>query len=174
VSEPGTILVRRLAREDAAIYRSLRLIALESEPEAFSADLDQERGQDIAWFERRLARPEPSGTFGAFLAERLVGMASLIVNPGAKQRHRGLVVGVFVAPEARGRSVGFELLGRLLDDAAGRVDIVDLAVATGNGSARALYARLGFRPYGIMRDALRVNGRSIDEELLSLDLRARE
>jgi RimJ/RimL family protein N-acetyltransferase len=174
VSEPGAILVRRLAREDAAIYRSLRLAALESEPEAFSADLDQEREQEIGWFERRLTSPEPSATFGAFIADRLVGTASLIVDPSAKQRHRGLVVGVFVAPEARGRRLGFELLGRLLDYAARRIDVVDLAVATDNVSARALYARLGFQPYGIMRDALRVNGRSIDEELLSLNLRARE
>ncbi len=174
MSEPGAILVRRLAREDAEIYRSLRLEALESEPEAFSADLDQERRQDIGWFERRLTRAEPSATFGAFFAERLVGTASLVAEPSAKQRYRGLVVGVFVAQEARRRSVGFKLLGRLLDYAASRVDVVDLAVATDNVAARALYAHLGFRPYGIMRDALRVNGRSIDEELLSLDLRARE
>ena len=150
-----------------------RLAALESEPEAFSADLAEARGRGLDWFERRLELPPPSATFGAVLGEGLVGTVSLIVEAGAKQRHRGLVAGVFVSPQARGRGLAGRLLGDLIAYASEHLDVLDLAVGTQNAPARALYLRLGFRPYGVMRDALRVGGRSIDEELLALDLRAR-
>ena len=166
--------IRPLGRQDAASYRALRIAALEAEPEAFSADLEEVRRRDLAWFERRLDVQAPSAHFGAFLDENLVGLASLSVESSAKQRHRGLVTGVFVAQEARGRGLAARLLGGVIAYASKHVDVLDLAVGTDNAPARALYGRLGFRPYGVMHDALRVDGRSIDEELMALDLRARD
>ncbi|NNM71257.1 GNAT family N-acetyltransferase [Enterovirga aerilata] len=165
--------IRVLGPQDAADYRALRLFALECEPEAFSADLEEARGHGLDWFRNRLDLPPPSATFGAFFGGTLVGAASLIVETSRKMSHRGLVAGVFVSPEARGRGVAARLLGGLVDHATDRLDVLDLAVGTYNAPARALYLRLGFTPYGLMRDALRVNGRSIDEEMMSLDLRTR-
>lgn len=61
----------------------------------------------------------------------------------------GDVANLATAPEARGRRVAHALLARALDAATLRgASALFLEVREGNGAARALYARHGFRPVG--------------------------
>ncbi|KPP84002.1 MAG: putative acetyltransferase [Rhodobacteraceae bacterium HLUCCA08] len=60
---------------------------------------------------------------------------------------RFLVDGIFVAPEARGRGVGSDLIGALGREALARgYSAVRLDVIDGNDRARRLYERRGFEP----------------------------
>lgn len=180
---PPDVSIRPLRRADAAAYRAVRLEALRLHPEAFgSSPEDEERLTEEDWA-RRIPEAPPDAVFGAFLAATgsggsqplLVGMVAFQARRKAKERHKGGLSGLYVRPGHRGRGIAAALLGRALEHArheAG-VEVVQLAVVTGNATARALYLAAGFVPYGRERHALRLGpGNYRDEELFALDLSA--
>jgi RimJ/RimL family protein N-acetyltransferase len=155
--------VRQLEAADVEAYRALRLAGLRAHPHAFGADADEE----AAWpIEDWLARVQNRSTFGAFIGDTLVGTAALAIEPGRKNRHRGLLVGMYVAPAARGTGAGRALIEAVLAAARGQVDEVALSVAIGNAPAIALYLACGFRPFAVDADAIRVDGVSVDDVLM--------
>lgn len=144
-------------------YRELRLQGLRAHPHAFGADADDEAGWPISdW----LVRLERRATFGAFRADAMIGTAALAVEPGRKQRHRGLLVGMYVAPAGRKAGVGRQLVDAVLELARGQVETVELSVAIANAPAIALYLACGFRPYAVDFDAIRVDGQPVDDVLM--------
>lgn len=156
-------VVRPLAAADVGAYRELRLQGLRDHPSAFGADADEEASRPMAdWLERMQQR----ATFGAFIAGRLVGTAALSVDPGRKHGHRGSLVGMYVAPSARGTGTGRALIAAVLGLARGRVETLELSVAIANAPAIALYLACGFRPYAIDADAIRVDGLPVDDVLM--------
>jgi ribosomal protein S18 acetylase RimI-like enzyme len=155
--------IRRLAADDAAAYRDIRLEALERHPDAFGADLDDERNMTPDDVTDRLAR---STVFGAFDHGDLVGVAGWYRLNGDKLGHRGALWGMYVRPGARGKGLGAALVRRVLDDASGQVEQLHLTVTTTNGPARRLYERAGFASYGVEPRALKFDGAYIDEVLM--------
>jgi ribosomal protein S18 acetylase RimI-like enzyme len=155
--------VRLLVAADVDAYRALRLAGLRAHPHAFGADADDEAGWPMSdW----LARLQQRSTFGAFIDGRLVGTAALAVEAGRKSRHRGYMVGMYVAPEARGHGAGRALIEVVLAAARDQVELVLLTVAVGNAAAIKLYLACGFRPYAVERDAIRVEGEVVDDLLM--------
>jgi RimJ/RimL family protein N-acetyltransferase len=55
-----------------------------------------------------------------------------------------------------------------LAQARSAVEEVRLSVTTSNAAAVRLYARLGFRPYGVEPRALKIGGEYHDELLMAL------
>lgn len=54
----------------------------------------------------------------------------------------------------------------MLAAARGVVDTVQLGVGIGNAPAIALYLAMGFRAFAVEEDALRVDGKPVDEVLM--------
>jgi len=162
-------LFRRLAGTDAVHYRELRLEGLRRPPEAFGASWEDEASQPLPWFAERLERNAVFGA-GSPGAPALAGVVGLLVPEGAKLRHKGLVWGMFLRPEAQGAGLGAALMARVLDHAAQVVEEVRLTVVTSNLAAVRLYARMGFEPYGLERRALKIGGQYHDELLMALTL----
>ena len=155
--------VRRLGVEEAAVLRDIRLAALAGAPEAFGSTLAREQGQPLEFFATRLAG---GAIFISEHSGEVVGMAGLRQAEGEKERHKAMITGVFVRPEARGRGFGAALIGAALAHARGMVEQVHLAVVQGNASALALYERLGFVAYGVEPRALRMGAEYFDEVLM--------
>lgn len=170
--------IRPLGVGDAEAAHALRLEGLERHPDAFLSDAEEERAAGPLAMRRRLERNAASGgetvLFGAFDAERLVGMTGLVREKPRKRRHRACIVAVYVREDDRGRGIG----GRLLDAALahartlGGVEVVYLSTAAGNEPALGAYASRGFRAWGTEPDALRADGRRFDEVHLQLRLDA--
>lgn len=59
-----------------------------------------------------------------------------------------LVIDIALFPAMRGQGVGRALLEAAMADAAAHERALELSVHVGNGAARRLYARLGFRQCG--------------------------
>ena len=154
------LTILRLRAADVALYRAIRLEGLEKEAEAFGSTFEHEADQPEAWFAERL---EKRIVLGAFADGQLLGVAGFYPMDGPKDRHKGLLFGMYVRPAGRGRGVGAALTQAILDRAAGQVEQVQVSVVAANAPARRLYERLGFVEWGVERQALKHRGVYSDE-----------
>jgi ribosomal protein S18 acetylase RimI-like enzyme len=161
-------MIRPLGAADAALFQALRLEALARCPTAFSAAHDEERSQSL---ETVRARLREEIVIGAFVDGELCGMAGFRRPAQAKKRHKGTLWGVYVRPGIRREGLGGSLVAAVIEHAQGEVAQLHAAVVTSNHTARRLYRRLGFVPYGIEPGGLRVGEEDFDQELLVLRLR---
>ena len=161
--------LRRLTVPDAPHYRELRLEGLRLYPEAFGASWEDEFARPLAWFEERI---EHNALFGGGppASPVLAGVAGLLVPKAAKLRHKGVLWGMFVRPEAQGAGLGTALVARVIEHAAQVVEEIQLKVVASNTAALRLYARAGFEQYGVDRRALKVGDHYYDEVLMALKL----
>jgi ribosomal protein S18 acetylase RimI-like enzyme len=164
------IVIRRLAQEDPGdpgLYRSLRLEALQANPEAFGSTFEAEHEKPLSWFSDRLGG---TTVLGAFRNAHLVGVACFAVQQDQKRAHKGGLWGMYVRPAARKAGVGRRLVEAICDLARQQVELIQLTVVRDNEEARRLYARLGFLEYGLEKNALKQGGRYYDEILMAKDL----
>lgn len=169
----SAVLFRILTADDAAAWRTIRLEALESDPEAFGASIEAHHKLTDAEIRSRLAFDmEERFVVGAFSENELVGTAGFVREPGLKERHKGRVWGVYLRASYRGSGVGRRMMTLLLEHARNieGLEQINVSVATTQTAARALYRALGCVMYGCEPRGLKVNGRYIDEEHLVLQL----
>lgn len=167
------ISIRQLEPADRDAFFALRLRGLKTHPAAFGQSYEEAVERGPSQHDAMLGGAHAaSGSFllGALSSTdgALVGTVGLLRETRHKERHKGYVIGMYVADEAAGRGVGRALLTELLMRAA-QVDglrQVVLLVTSANGSARALYESLGFRVYGTEPDALCIDGVFHDADLM--------
>ena len=100
-----------------------------------------------------------------------MGVAGFKQETGPKERHKGVVWGVYVQPDARGQGVAAALIAGIVDCARNVVEQLTLSVVHGNDAAIALYRRFGFEIYGVEPRARKTLGGYVDKVLMALDLR---
>jgi ribosomal protein S18 acetylase RimI-like enzyme len=161
--------IRRLTPADAdvVLYRDIRLEALKANPEAFGGTFEIEDAQPSSWFAARLGSSE---LLGAFRDAKLVAIAGFAIQQGQKMAHKGAIWGMYVRPNARRTGIGRRLVEAVIDLARDRIELIQLTVVRDNEQARRLYASLGFREYGVEKNALKQDGRYYDEILMAKDL----
>ena len=155
--------IRQLTRDDAALYRAIRLEALHVNPEAFASSLEEEELHPLDWFADRLGH---NFVLGAVEGDALVGISGFYAQRGIKCAHKGVLWGVYVTPDKRGRGIAQQLVRAVLEHAATLVGLVQLTVNSEQAPARRLYQTLGFTEYGVEKNALKVKERFFDEILM--------
>lgn len=159
-----TYSIRQLGPNDVDAYRAIRLEALTHHPEAFVSDAQSFAGKAEAELRQAL---KALTIFAAVLPDgSLGGINAFLRNEGAKERHRGWLIQVYVRPEHRGIGMAKALLEHLLAHARTQVLQIHLGVWAENEPAIRLYKKLGFETYGTEPRYLYVNGRYIDEHLM--------
>jgi RimJ/RimL family protein N-acetyltransferase len=161
------IHIRQLTLADLDSFRELRLEGLRLNPEAFSSTFELEQSQPATRYTGWLIN---STVFGAFHDSHLIGTASFTVASGLKESHKGLLRAMYVRPAARRSGAGRLLVQAVIQTARPQVEQINLAVVSDNQPALRIYESLGFRPYGLEKNALKHHGRYSDELLMSLDL----
>ena len=130
-----TIEVRACPPDEWRVMRTLRLRALDEDPQAFTSLHEREAAFDEVTWRERTARTgigwhddAPAGLVGAMPVDDRVELVSMWVDPA----HRSCGVGTALVAWAvgRAREVG--------------VSEVHLGYADGNDAARTLYERCGF------------------------------
>ncbi|MGH1358645.1 MAG: GNAT family N-acetyltransferase [Burkholderiaceae bacterium] len=137
---------------DYQAYRALMLQAYEFEPDAFTSTRLERAGQPADWWQNRLANPDGlSVVFGTYLADKLVGSVALEFSTKTKTRHKAHLLGMYVAPGARGSGAGRALLDACLAylDQRREISSVTLTVTEGNEAALRLYRSVGFAEFGV-------------------------
>ena len=167
--------IQRLHPEDAASLIALRRRALLSDPLAFGASIDDDRGLSLDFVRTVLADQQEQAVFGAFDGADLVGMVGVLRASAVKRRHQAIVWGMYVAPQARQKGAGRALLAAVIEHALGWPDIgqLQLSVTETAVAARRLYEAAVFCSWGRAARALQWEGRFVDEIHLVLELAAR-
>jgi RimJ/RimL family protein N-acetyltransferase len=172
MTSSGAIELRRVRPADAAEAHRLRVRALREHPAAFLSDAETEAARSLDEVAARIGVDDDNVTIGAYAGATLVGVAVYVRESRSKQRHRANVYAMHVAAEWQGRGIGGRLLDAVIDHARAQEGLSQLVlgVIAGNDAARRLYRSRGFVRYGVDPGALRHDGRTYDDELMTLDL----
>jgi ribosomal protein S18 acetylase RimI-like enzyme len=155
--------IRRLGSSDVDAFRLIRLEGLRNDPEASGSTFEKESSESRQYFLDRLTR---NAVFGGFVGDHLVGIAGFYSFEDTKSRHKGVLWGMYVTPEARGSGLAGALVDTLLEHARKEVEQVQLTVVVTNPRARRFYQRMGFVEYGLEERALKYKGAYHDEVLM--------
>lgn len=171
--------VRRLTETDAEAFWNIRLRALRDNPESFGSSYEEILERGIAGVTQGLRKSDVApddATFGAFEGKTLVGIANFQREQGIKRRHKGVIWGMYVPQELRGKGVGKALLEAAIAYAKTLPDLeqINLAVVLTSKEARHLFISQGFETYGLERRALKLHDRYFDQELMTLRLAENE
>lgn len=159
--------IRQVKKEDAQAFRRLRIEALTNNPEAFATRLTDALTQPIEKTEQNLSLAH-AFTVGAFSSGLLIGNATLVRNLTPKLHHRATIVAMYVRANVRGQGIATHVMNHLFTIAQSwqGVERLDLAVASENLAAIALYEKLGFKTYGIDVKAMKDHDHYTDEKLM--------
>jgi ribosomal protein S18 acetylase RimI-like enzyme len=139
-------MTRRAEPSDWETYRAIRLRSLQEEPTAYASQYEIERHYTADLWKQWMGN---GGTFLAFDDDQiLVGTATALRTADGDT----LVVGMYVAPEARGQGCAQRLLDAIADLASQRQDRrLVLEVSESNLRAASCYRSYGFVETGRRR-----------------------
>ena len=103
---------------------------------------------------------------GGFDHGELAGMIGFYRQSGPKDRHKGVIWGMYVKPRLHGGGLASALLDSAIELGKMQVEQIQLTVVTTNQRAVRLYEASGFRGYGIEKNALKSGERYFDELLM--------
>ena len=163
--------IRILTELDAGDAFRLRAEALETDPRAFGSSPVEYDVLGLDAFRARI-RESSTGSFvmGAFVEGELAGMAGFARRQRPKDRHKGVIWGVYARRTVRGRGVGRELISKLIERARREpgLEQIQLTVSSSQSAARELYTSLGFEVFGHERHALKIGDEYVDEDHMVL------
>jgi len=163
ITQPEIIQLTKL---DLELFRGIRLLALRTYPESFGASYEEEQNFSNSDWDKRIGNPDSSDfLLGAFSDGKLSGITGFYRLSKEKFAHKGMIWGVFVIPEARGKGIGRKLMDEALNRASklAGLSVIQLCVAEPNIEALSLYKKLGFLQFGIEPYARKVDGKYISE-----------
>lgn len=170
-----SLAIRRLTAADAGAYWAARNEALNAHPEAFTTTHEEGLATPPEKLARRFGRPGDGGgddfVLGAFGDDgTLLGYVGFERETRAKLRHKGTIISMHVSPAARGRGLGARLLAEAIEQARRLpgLEQLSLSVTHHNESARQLYLRAGFRPFGVEPRAVKDGSVYYDKEFMAL------
>ncbi|MBB5463576.1 GNAT family N-acetyltransferase [Paraburkholderia sp. Cpub6] len=160
------INIRLLVAPDAELFKSLRLLAVESSPTSIWPTREEEMARSIEQTADRIQATPTQAVFGAFDGEVLAGITGIRREPLHQVTHKATIWGVFVNPSYRGQGIAQTLLAAATAHATEKWNSIQLMLCVNaeNVAAKSLYVSQGFQTFGLEPRAMQVDGRFYDEE----------
>jgi RimJ/RimL family protein N-acetyltransferase len=161
---------RKVLPGEAAQFLRLRLEALRTDPDAFLTTLEEESRLSLREVEACLRKNYVLGVFSGRGA--LVGTLVYSEQPHQKFSHIGILGGMYIQPEHRGKGLGKKILAIMLDhlEKFGHIYALQLKVVTGNLPAISLYRNFGFSVWATETNALFHEGKFFDQHHMVLKM----
>jgi ribosomal protein S18 acetylase RimI-like enzyme len=162
--------IREVQLWDVEIFWKLRLEALRLNPEAFGASYEDSVRESMSDVVKRIRNDEDNFILGAFTEDgKMIAMIGFRREQATKLRHKGLIWGVYVTPEYRGKGIARELFTEVIARGRelGNLKQINLSVVTTNYAAFELYKQLGFEAFGMEENALVYKDQGYDEHLMA-------
>lgn len=143
------VQIIQLPIENWQEYKDLRLLALQTDPQAFDEPYSRPSLWDDEKWQRRLREANEGKTscmLFARLERKLIGMVGFYRNEDDLASHTAQIWGVYVDPQKRGQGVAKSLFTEILKVLTNNPDIatVKLQVNTDQPIAKKLYESFGF------------------------------
>lgn len=162
------MIVRQLDVGDLRAARALHRFGLEESPNGFVDVPETDDARPDSEVEGILARGE---YWGVFDGDRLVGKLTIDALPYPSLAHTFWIHAVYVHPDARGAGASSKLVRTAIAHVQGKgATRIALWVNGANTYARVLYERLGFRQTGSIPGGIRIDGKLVDDVLMTLEL----
>ena len=163
--------IKALTPEDWRAWKKLRLESLQNAPASFGSSYLEE----VNWPDSRFEDTLKTDTIiAAFDHHELIGYVGFHRFNALKTQHRGLVWGLYIVPEFRGKGIADTLMQSIITFAKAHVVQLHLSCVTENLAAIALYKKHGFTVYGTEPNANKIQDTFFDKHLMVLDLRDNE
>jgi len=131
--------------------------------------IDKIRTKTIKLWSQDFSIPSWRRAWGIFDNDRLVGSAQIAAGDLPTSLHR-VDLGLGIYEEYRNLGLGQKLFHVIIDWCKKEASIswIDLGVFSGNDIAKLVFKKVGFIEIGFKKDAWHVDGKSIDETLMSI------
>ncbi|SVB59948.1 uncharacterized protein METZ01_LOCUS212802 [marine metagenome] len=141
-----------------------------SRKDKFSKDKIKKKTLD-RWT-RNMDIPNWRKAWGIFHNQRIVGNAQIQAGELPTGLHR-VEMSIVILKEYRNKGLGKRLLEVLIDWCNQQESIhwIDLGVFSGNNNAMALFKKVGFQKVGYIEDCWLIDGKSISETLMSINVK---
>ncbi len=159
--------IKHLQEQDWKLWKEIRLEALKLHPEAFGSSYEEESLWEQEKFKQGLVK---NNIFGAFIKDKLVGVAGFSIYNPQKLRHKGMLFTLYVKKESRNQGIANQLVEAVISYASSKVFQVHCSVNTGNNQAIKLYKKQGFEIFGTETRALKVDENFYDLHLMLLKI----
>ena len=105
---------------------------------------------------------------GAFDGEKCIGICGFIRELGTRTSHRGHLVQIYVMKSYQGNGIGREMISQTIQEAFDKIGVeqILLGVVTDNAQAIGLYEHLGFKPYGMIKEFLKLEHTYLDKIMM--------
>jgi len=121
---------------------------------------------------RNMNTPSWRKAWGIFHNQRIVGSAQIQAGELPTGLHR-VELGIVILKEYRNKGLGRRLLEMIINwcQQEDSIHWIDLGVFSGNNNAMSLFKKVGFKKIGHMEDYWLIDGKSISETLMSINVK---
>lgn len=155
----------KLTKKDVEVFQRLRIQSLTESPEAYLASLQEEESLSTKQIEERIcsdAEPPEHFVYGAFINSQLVGTCGLKRESLTKMRHKGILWGVYISGEGRGKGIGKNIVGTVLEEAKAVDGLGQINIKVSGQGAKQFYIKMGFMEFGFERRGIKVGNAYYD------------
>lgn len=164
-------MIRSLNIDDLDAFIQIRQDSLRLDPKSFGADSDKPLDQEVT-ASRLKAKNDEDFILAHFEEGKILGLMGFRRYQRNKICHKGMVWGVFVYPEHRGKGIANQLMIKLIEKAKTIEGLkkISLSAIHTSVASRSLYLKHGFKEWGVEKNAAQYKGEVLDEIFMDLPL----